>query len=343
VSATEVVTAIVPTYNKAKFLRESVQSVLAQTYAPIQIVIVDDGSTDESVAVAQTLVAENPGKIRLLQKPNGGISDARNFAIAQVSTKYILCLDGDDLALPTFVQKGMDAIQSQGANLVCCDVELFGAETSSWEPQTYDRFGIRYNNNIPTLVLFDRRLWVETGGYKRALPFNEDWEFFVNASRYNLQVRKLPEKLFRYRVTHEGLAQNYIKDSWPRSVSLMVTSNNDLYPVEQVLWAHERLSEMPQNWIDRLQKQSDLHPNEWLLHFWIGLATESKDPQRALDLFSKANSLSGEDNWQPLFRIARLIENMQPQQAVQLYHAVRVCRPDMERLVREKLEPAKQG
>src|SRR5690606_36169202 len=119
----------------------------------------------------------------------------------------ICTLDGDDLALPTFVSKGVEKIAKGEANLVCCNVEVFGDRSTEWVPNDYRDCFLRYDNSIPTLVLYEKKIWERTGGYKRAFPFVEDWEFFINATRFGLDVYRIPEKLFRYRAVAGGLAE----------------------------------------------------------------------------------------------------------------------------------------
>lgn len=338
------VSIVVPCYNKGEFVEATLQSALVQTYPFTEIVFVDDGSTDNSVEIASRVcrsMLESKRAI-ILQKANGGISDARNYALERVNGRVVTVLDGDDLMLPTYLEKAVRSMRQTGSNLVSTNVEIFGEEISEWVPQPYDPYTERYTNVIPTLVTYDREIWKEVGGYKKALVFNEDWDFFVGASARGLVVSRLEEKLFRYRVTHSGLAHNYIKDSWPRSVSLMMTSNNLLYPVEEVLWAHEQLAQMPQMWIDRFKKQDALHNREWLLKFWIGLAALGKgEAQEAKQWFNRAAELAPKEQWQPLLRLALLKEAMGDIAGSRvMLHQSRLLRPDLNRYVSEKISGA---
>ena len=326
------VTVVVPSYNKAIYLFESVGSALAQTYPKIEVIIVNDGSPDNTAAVAQQIIQTNPSRaIRYFEKPNGGISDARNFAIERAQGRVIMNLDGDDIAESTFVEKGIALMRAQGLNLVSCYVSLFGAETGEWIPQNYDQHGIRFNNCIPSLAMYDKELWRQIGGYKKAYVFNEDWDFFLSGQRFDLKASHIPEKLFRYRVTEGGLANNYIKDSWNQSVSLMMTSNEDLYAVTETIQAHTILGDMRQSWFERMQKQDALHPNEWLLKLWMGLYYKAKgNPQQAFELFRLAAQLTNAKNWQPILLLGMLSEEQQDKKsALELYHHARTLRPDL--------------
>jgi glycosyltransferase involved in cell wall biosynthesis len=332
------VSCIVPVFNKAPYLKETVESLFAQQYQNLEIIIVDDGSSDNSVAVAKELIASNPARsVRLLTKPNGGISDTRNFGLREAKGRVVLCIDGDDIAMPSFVSRGIESMRAEGANLVCSDVELFGTEVGEWCPEPYDPFYIRYNNCIPTLSIFDRELWVKTGGYKVAIPFAEDWEFFINCSRYDLAVKKIPEKLFRYRRTQSGLLTSYLKDKWHEPVALVMLANTDLYNIKDIEFAQSSIVKGGQEWFDKFIKQDALHPREWLLKCILGIFEESRGQhQRALELYAAAAQLSNLKNWLPLFRIAQIVESNNPRQANELYHQVRILRPDMHFMVGEK-------
>lgn len=94
------VTTIIPVFNRAAMLREAVASVLAQTYAPVEIVIVDDGSTDDTAAAADALASEHRGKIHVIHQPNGGVGLAREAGRLAARGEFIQHLDSDDLLEP---------------------------------------------------------------------------------------------------------------------------------------------------------------------------------------------------------------------------------------------------
>ena len=101
------ISVVIPLYNKAQSIRKTLDSVLAQTYKDFEIVVVDDGSTDDSANVAEaTLLASrlSPLAFRLIRKPNGGVSSARNAGILAAKGEYIAFLDGDDLWHPEYLE-----------------------------------------------------------------------------------------------------------------------------------------------------------------------------------------------------------------------------------------------
>src|SRR5207244_4187795 len=97
----DLVTTIIPVYNRPDMLREAARSVLEQTYRPIEVIIADDGSTDgDTVRVARELEATYPGVLRYYDQPNAGPGAARNLGLKHARGEFIQYLDSDDLLLP---------------------------------------------------------------------------------------------------------------------------------------------------------------------------------------------------------------------------------------------------
>ena len=96
----DLVTTIIPVYNRPKLLAEAVASVLAQTYRPIEIIIVDDGSTDDTAAVADNLAKDHPQEIRVIHQANSGVGSAREAGRLQARGEFIQYLDSDDILMP---------------------------------------------------------------------------------------------------------------------------------------------------------------------------------------------------------------------------------------------------
>ncbi|MCU1347509.1 MAG: glycosyl transferase, partial [Acidobacteria bacterium] len=99
-SESGLVTTIVPVFNRAAMLAEAVGSVVAQTYRPIEIVIIDDGSTDDTAQAAERLAAMHPGVVQVLRQENGGPGAARERGRLAARGEFIQHLDSDDLLLP---------------------------------------------------------------------------------------------------------------------------------------------------------------------------------------------------------------------------------------------------
>lgn len=118
------ISVIVPVYNVQAYLAECLDSLLNQTYDNLEVLIVNDGSTDQSAQIAQEYVQRYPHRFTLLHKVNGGLSDARNFAIDKVTGDWIAFLDSDDVADTDYYQT-MAEVMEQGMDVVVSNIEYF--------------------------------------------------------------------------------------------------------------------------------------------------------------------------------------------------------------------------
>lgn len=103
------VSIIVPVYNAAKYLRRCVDSLLAQTYDPIEIILVDDGSTDGSAAICDEY--KKDARVRVIHQENHGASAARNAGLDAMCGEYVMFVDSDDYVSPEYVRKPVESIE----------------------------------------------------------------------------------------------------------------------------------------------------------------------------------------------------------------------------------------
>ncbi|MBC1457751.1 glycosyltransferase family 2 protein [Listeria newyorkensis] len=113
------VSIIIPVYNIEKYLERCLDSVLAQSYTNLEVLVVDDGSTDQSLMLLERY-ARQDARVSVIQKANGGQASARNLALKQASGDYILMVDGDDYILPHLVAECVEVLES-GVDIVVFD------------------------------------------------------------------------------------------------------------------------------------------------------------------------------------------------------------------------------
>jgi len=99
VSEQPLISVVIPCFNDERHLSEAIRSALEQTYPRVEVIVVDDGSTDGSLAVAQSF----GDQVTVLRKPNGGLASARNFGMREASGTFITFLDSDDILFPHFL------------------------------------------------------------------------------------------------------------------------------------------------------------------------------------------------------------------------------------------------
>lgn len=174
ISATPLVTALMPVYNGERFLAEAIESVLAQTFEGVEVVVVNDGSTDSSGAIADRYAAEHPGRVRVVHQENRGLPLARNAAIEVARGRYFALLDADDVWLPNHIEDCVAVLENDpGIGLVHADAEdidengrVVGPRTAGrWQTERdpFSEILLRYQHvTCPTAVF--RRSVVERVG-----------------------------------------------------------------------------------------------------------------------------------------------------------------------------------
>ncbi|GEL71625.1 glycosyltransferase [Myxococcus virescens] len=206
------VSILVPYYNMGSYLPETLRSIRAQTFTDYEIIIVDDGSTDpDSIAVLDALDAAD---VRILRKPNGGLSSARNVGLRAARGRYILPLDPDDLIHPTFLEKAVAVMESTPglayvSSLVSYFVDSPDAPVGGWIPWGTERDALLAENVASTCTaLMERRRVEEVGGYDEWLTAYEDWDVFCSLAERGLTGSIIPEPLFHYRLRPDSMTRS---------------------------------------------------------------------------------------------------------------------------------------
>lgn len=185
------VTAVIPTYNYARFVARAVESVLGQTYPAIECVVVDDGSRDETPQVLEQFGS----RIRVIRQPNRGLSAARNTGIAAASGPYVAFLDSDDCWYPEKIERQMALIRS-AAELGCVgcgfahvspdgSVEEFpGRRNNRSQPETLRLIALRkfWVGGSGSGALVRREVLQRVGPFDERLSAAEDWDMWMRLS-----------------------------------------------------------------------------------------------------------------------------------------------------------------
>lgn len=195
------VSVIIPVYNAAPFLVETLDSIMASTYRPIEVVMVDDGSKDDSLSIAQAYCQTHP-ECRVLSQPNRGVSAARNTAIANAQGTYILPVDADDKIANTFIEKAVEIIRANDdIRVVGCRCWMFGAVDKEWKLPPFSHRLLARKNMIPATALYRKADWERCGGYCEQEIYREDWDFWLSMMELGGTFYKINEILFYYRIS----------------------------------------------------------------------------------------------------------------------------------------------
>jgi hypothetical protein len=255
-----VVTTVIPVYNRPRLLTDAVTSVLEQTYRPIEILIVDDGSTDETPAIARAFADSHPEIVRYLRQdhagePYAGCARARNAGLAAATGEFIQLLDSDDILMPEKFATQVSALRANaGCGISYCYVREYPF-AEPWPGRPARRTGETFTTLYPELVL--GRIWpspsplfrrdvVEAAGPFRELV-NSDWEFECRTGALGVQLHHCRAYLADVRNTHrlEGRRQ----PSGPRpTVAVNATAH-------ELMLDHARRARVPGAMLDRFARR----------------------------------------------------------------------------------------
>ena len=125
VSAAPAISVVIPTYNRQVLVQAAIESVLAQTYEDFELIVVDDGSQDDTATVVRERFGADP-RLRIVAKKNGGTASARNRGVREARGALLAFLDSDDLWLPRYLESQREVLEREGADMVLCDVVYDG-------------------------------------------------------------------------------------------------------------------------------------------------------------------------------------------------------------------------
>lgn len=194
------VAIVIPCYRYAKMLPDAVRSAVAQTWPKLHIVIVDDGSPDETATVAAELIARYPDRrIELLRQSNQGLAAARNAGVRATTSTFVLPLDADDRLEPDAVAVLLQALIDTGADVATPNGRIFGDVDKALRtlPVTHRR--LTANNCLVYSSMYRRCLFDRIGGYCPSTPGYEDWDFWLFALELGATFTHVDAELFCYR------------------------------------------------------------------------------------------------------------------------------------------------
>lgn len=219
------ISVIIPSYKYAHYLKECVDSVKAQTYPIHEIIVVNDGSPDNTSEVALQL------GVKLIEKPNGGLSSARNAGIRAATAEYIMCLDADDKLVPGAIEEHMKLI-TDDLTIAQCALMEFEERHVIAVPQKVNLERILAGNTVFCNAVFSKRVWEAVGGYDESEVMRwgwEDYEFWIRCLAYGCHVETSDFIALRYRC-HEGqMTQATTHPHWDDLKEYIMRKHKDLY------------------------------------------------------------------------------------------------------------------
>ncbi|PTU32923.1 glycosyltransferase family 2 protein [Stenotrophobium rhamnosiphilum] len=236
------VSVIIPTFNRAHILGRAIASVLGQTYSDLELIVVDDGSSDGTAALIQTF--PDP-RLRYVQQPrNLGVSAARNRGIAEARGEWLAFLDSDDLWLPQKLDRQFAALSGVDCVASYCSLLRMDGKISIEVP-----FGDVGSNSgpkpWPSLLmdgiwctqtwLVPKRVVIEAGQFDERMKIWEDWDLLLRIALLG-PIHHLPEVLVHSTVSHDSLVGQH--QNRPTSLRILQQKHAELFSRDATVAAH---------------------------------------------------------------------------------------------------------
>ena len=214
----DLITIIIPVYNVEKYLKQCIESVIKQTYTNLEIILVDDGSTDNSGNICDEY-KKNDIRIKVIHKENGGVSCARNFGLENASGKYIGFIDSDDYVEPEYCEKLLKSIKENNVQCALCKFDkVYEKNNSSIINES--NYIIDTNSFIMEVLNVQKgfgfctqKLWTREAlfdiRYNEKIKVGEDSLFCIESCKNIENIYVLNEKLYHYRFNENSLVRKF--------------------------------------------------------------------------------------------------------------------------------------
>jgi glycosyltransferase involved in cell wall biosynthesis len=212
---TPLVTVLIPTYNCATYIRTAIDSALAQTYPAVEIIVIDDGSTDETQAILQSY----KDKIHIIKQSNQGAATARNAGLAIAQGEYIATLDADDSWLPERLEKMVKFMQNSPCDIVLTNFYLVNEANQyikiyfnpNFSPPK-KQYQALLRTPLPFVMMLARTKLIKALNYDETLVIAEDYDLYLRALQNGACWGYLSEPLANYRMRVNSLSHSYDKN-----------------------------------------------------------------------------------------------------------------------------------
>ena len=200
------ISVVVPCFNHGEFLADAVASVLSARRGDVELIVVDDGSTDERTHHEMEALCRQG--VHVIRQENKGLAAARNAGILASTAPYILPLDADNRVRPAYFEHGIRILDSDPkAGVVYGDAEYIGERSGRWQVGSFDLARLMRSNYIDACAVIRREVWEQNGGYDSAMPVQgaEDWDLWLGTIERGWQFAYVPEILFEYRKVQDSM------------------------------------------------------------------------------------------------------------------------------------------
>jgi glycosyltransferase involved in cell wall biosynthesis len=223
------VSVVVPCFNQGIYIKETLTSILIQSFKDWECIIINDGSSDNSHENINEFI-KNDSRFKYIKTENLGVSNARNLGVNISVGSLILPLDADDIILPTFLEKCVLAFSEQPyLSLVYTKGVFFQEKTGAWKLPKFSFEELLRTNILPNTSMFYKTDFINVGGYNRNMSKGfEDWDLWIRMlnDKNENSVHLINEELFKYRIHNISRTHNVNKAKNNLAMSNLIVSNN---------------------------------------------------------------------------------------------------------------------
>lgn len=292
-----VVSVVMSAYNTARYLRESLDSIVNQTFTNFEFIIIDDGSTDDTLSILREYEARDP-RFRIISRPNTGLTKALNEALSHARGEFIARMDGDDVALPERFEKQIAYLRDHpdcvllGSRVELIDPFSLRIALGDYMKLTHEEIDAmllqgKGGSVVHPACIMRRDAVEKVGRYKEEYNNSEDLDLFLRLAEVG-KVANLPDVLLKYRRHLESVSHQKYENQWKLKTQIV----RDAYV--------RRGQTMPDNWTFTPWKPKPIldQLKEWA---WMALKAGNVDAARkyAVDVF-KRSPFSGE-SWKLMY------------------------------------------
>lgn len=216
------ISIVIPTFNQGEYLEDSIESAFNQTLSALEILIINDGSKDDTQEIAERYMFKNlpyiESPVKVINQTNRGLSSARNTGIMAASGDYILFLDSDDILMENAIERITQEIASTNADVIAPSFKEFGKSDRDVILGGFTLEDLKVANRLPYCCAIRRSVLVEVGGYSPRMKWGwEDYSLWFDLFRRGKTFAIIQEILFKYRVKERSMiheANEHADELW---------------------------------------------------------------------------------------------------------------------------------
>jgi len=216
------ISVIMPVYNYARFLDEALQSLMEQSVKPDEIIVVDDGSTDNPKEICDKY------PVKYFYKENGGLSSARNYGIERATSEYVFSFDADDILRPDTIKEYKELAEPN--TIVTLPLMAFGGESYTARPEVANLEILLKRNCIYSNSLFPKDLWKRIGGFDESKTMRlglEDWLYWIEMAKAGAKFKTGDYVSLLWRRHPQSMSESSANPNWKELMKYFKSKHSD--------------------------------------------------------------------------------------------------------------------